>query len=230
MTDRPILFSGPMVRTLLDCRKSQTRRVLKPQPEFRGGAGDWSDPEEWGWEDEDGAPISVLDIRPNGFARGDRCWVREAHALVPRTAYRGSVGTGTIQQIEHPTDGYTAAVFREGFDRSGSPPWRPSIHMPRWASRLTLTVTDVRVQRLQEISEADALAEGIERMKSGRGYYDHTVSKAMVRAGIWHRRASEAFASLWDSLNASRGFGWDANPWVVALTFSVEQRNIDKVA
>ena len=100
--------------------------------------------------------------------------------------------------------------------------------MPRWASRLTLAVTDVRVQRLQDISEVDAQAEGIERMKTGRGYYDPTVSKAMVRAGVWHRKASQAFEALWESLNANRA-PWGSNPWVVALSFTVQRGNIDQV-
>lgn len=66
-------------------------------------------------------------------------------------------------------------------------------------------------------------------MKSGRGFYDATVSKGAVRAGIWHHKATESFHSLWDSLNESRGFGWDANPWVVAVTFTAHQHNIDQM-
>lgn len=214
MTDRPILFSGPMVRALLDGRKTQTRRVLRV-------------PTPFDTSDDISAEIATGFIELQ-FRRGDRLWVREAHSLVPASAYRGSVGTGTIAQTEHPTDGYSAAVFREGFDRSGEPRWRPSIHMPRWASRLTLSLSNVRVQRLQDIGEEDAQAEGIERMKTGRGYYDPTVSKAMVRAGVWHRKASQGFEALWDSLNAHRA-PWVSNPWVVALTFTVQRGNIDQV-
>jgi hypothetical protein len=97
--------------------------------------------------------------------------------------------------------------------------------MPRWASRLTLTVTDVRVQRLHDISEADAEAEGIERLKSGRGFYDPTASKAAVRFGEWTSTARQGFSRLWESIHGPSA--WDANPWVVALTFTVEKRNID---
>ena len=219
MTDKPILLSGPMVRALLSGRKTQTRRVLKPQPDFRGGYGDYHDAEEWGWEDEDGYHVSVLDIAPNGFRVGDRLWVREAHALLPRSAYRTSVGTGTIQQAEHPTDGYTAAVFREGFDRSGAPPWRPSIYMPRWASRLTLTVTNVRVQRVQAITEYDAQAEGVRPAFSYPGW-EGVSTTPCYRWG---------FHETWDNLNAKRGYGWDRNPWVVALTFDVHLMHIDRL-
>jgi len=97
--------------------------------------------------------------------------------------------------------------------------------MPRWASRLTLTVTDVRIQRLHDISEADAEAEGIERLKSGRGFYDPTASKAAVRFGEWTSTARQGFSRLWISIHNTGA--WDENPWVVALTFTVEKRNID---
>lgn len=205
MADRPILFSGPMVRALLDGRKTQTRRTLNPQPD----------------DIVEGQISTQLRI-----AVGDRLWVREAHALLSRLAYRGSIGTGTIAQQEHPTDGYTAAVFREGFDRSGRPQWRPSIHMPRWASRLTLTVTDVRVERLQNCSEADAIAEGIERHKSGwmpysTAFYDGDG----ITPANYHADPRISYMQLWDRING-RG-AWDANPWIAAYTFTVERENID---
>lgn len=228
MTDRPILFSGPMVRALLDGRKTQTRRVLQPQPPSNVIRVDRSlrGPQWHDMIDVDGG-YENADFLQVAYAVGARLWVREAHTLLPRTAYRGSVGTGTIEQVEHPTDGYTAAVFREGFDRSGRPRWRPGIHMPRWASRLTLTITDARVQRLQEISEADAIAEGAEVCRLpgiDGGVMVHTDHPCVtVSPGRWYRQ-------LWDSLNAARGFGWDANPWVVAVSFTVEHRNIDEAS
>jgi len=224
MTDRPILFSGPMIRALLEGRKTQTRRVFKGIE--ADGNGTFHVFNRHGGligVSEADVPIEAPDYMP--YAGGDRLWVREAHSLLPRTAYRGSVGTGTIEQVEHPTDGYTAAVFREGFDRSGRPRWRPGIHMPRWASRLTLIVTDVRVERVKEISTSDCFAEGIQRpacltdpnvpmLGSDKTLRDNTV---------------RGFRDLWDSLNANRGFGWEANPWVVALTFNVIKQNIDQI-
>jgi len=230
MTDRPILQTAADVRAALAGRKTQTRRVLKPQPEYIESSGRW----KWSLPPKTrrnvtGGSVATgsrefWEYAPNGsfpYAVGDRLWVREAHALLPATAYRMSIGTGTIAQVEHPTDGYTAAVFREGFDRSGHPRWRPSIHMPRWASRLTLTVTDVRVQRLHDISEADAIAEGCERlpplMVEG-GKITCTSAEVTFRNGfrdIWNRRHGPG--------------AWDRNDWVAAITFDVTRANIDQI-
>ena len=104
---------------------------------------------------------------------------------------------------------HTACIrYREGYDMmDGLMRWRPSIHMPRWASRIDLRVTDVRVERLQEISPDDCLAEGLDKNTGG--------------AYPWHTYASDEFASLWDILNKLRGFGWDANPFVWVATFEV---------
>ncbi|WP_336273783.1 hypothetical protein [Vreelandella indica] len=192
MKQRPILFNADMVRALLDGRKTQTRRLVKPAP------GMVTNKSIEPWEGDPKALMALLERNNRGCPYGkpgDRLWVREAHALLPRTAYRASVGTGTIEQVEHPTDGYTAAVFREGFDRSGAPKWRPSIHMPRWASRITLEVVSVRVERLNDISAKDALEEGI----------------ALCQ------QPQEAFRQLWESIHSPEG--WSANPWVWVVEF-----------
>jgi hypothetical protein len=207
MSDRPIIFSTPMVRALLEGRKTQTRRVLKPQPEFRGGAGDWDDAEEWGWEDEDGGlrHISVLDIRLP-YITGDRLWVREA---IDKTSEVGDVFYRADYEAAHG-------------DRGKGLGWRPSIHMPRWASRLTLTVTDVRLQRLHDISEEDALAEGVESCMTTRGRMWKAYGEP---PNSWVESARLSFARLWETIHGPDA--WNENPWVVALTFTVEQRNID---
>lgn len=173
-----------------------TRRVLKPQPEFRGGAGAYYDAEEWGWDDDDGCPVSVLDIAPNGYRCGDRLWVREAAYFAP---------DAIAFAVDNPP--LAPGEMVQGFGRR-----RSAIHMPRWASRLTLSVTDARVQRVQDISEADAIAEGCPCRTPEE--------LAGMDARGW-------FRDLWDSLNTKRGYDWDANPWVAAVTFSVQQRNID---
>lgn len=211
MADKPIIFSGPMVRALLDGTKTQTRRVLKPQPEFRGGCGDYHDAEEWGWEDECGAPVSVIDICPNGMRKGDRLWVREAVTWVSAWGWR------------YRADNDDLAEKREAGEVGK---WKPSIHMPRHASRLTLTVTDVRVQRLQQISEADAVAEGVSKTDGITDAHNHWVDMGggdLITG--WDAR--EVFAGLWNHING--GVAWAANPWVAAYTFTVHRGNIDQM-
>ena len=206
MADRPIIFSAPMVRALMAGRKTQTRRILKPQPAphvqvYRVGA-------DWDWRD--GTRGGALRVP---YAPGDRLWAREAHAFVPASAYRNSL---FVEQRADPADPDRAAIFREGFDRStGGIRWRPSIHMPRWASRLTLLVSDVRVQRLQDITEADAYSEGAARWG------------ADGPAGSVHYTACEDFARIWTRLHGPDA--WGANPWVAALSFTVHRQNIDQM-
>jgi hypothetical protein len=222
MADRPIIFSAPMVRALLEGRKTQTRRIIKPQPELNE-AGLWVWPpygakiSKRTWRgfcqsDEDGlklffdAPGKVQEALPAKV--GDRLWVRESHSILPKTAY-------ALRKAVDPGDPDMAAYYREGFDRSGKLIWRPSIHMPRWASRMTLAVTEVRVQRLQEISEADAKAEGVRRKFYPEG--NEVVERSFV----------QSFAHLWNTIHGVDS--WEANRWVAAISFSVEQQNIDAV-
>lgn len=194
MTDRPIIFSAPMVRALLDGRKTQTRRVLKPSRSItRLGYTDpllrldVLDGALWWW---DGVHERVGASQPYPYATGDRLWVREAVCWVSAWGWR------------YRADNDDLADKRESGEVGR---WRSPIHMPRSASRITLTVTDVMVQRLQEISERDARDEGV----------DHT----------WPRIGRDAFCDLWNSLHGPDA--WDANPWVAALTFTVDRRNID---
>ena len=226
MTDRPIIFSAPTVRALLGGRKSQTRRIIKPSPEFCGGGRsrdpqNWNDPDAWGWENYDEGCWDLLSEGYTGrpfYAPGDRLWVREAFSYESLDVDRNGFMPPWYWADGNPESG--------DFTRP-----KPSIHMPRWASRLTLLVTDVRVQRLQEISDDDARAEGIEPLKSGRGYYDPTVShdqsRSIVRFGQYYSLATHAFSALWDSIHGPDA--WDANPWCAAISFTVHRCNIDKM-
>lgn len=206
MIDRPILFSAPMVRALLAGTKTQTRRVLRAKPgmTFADATVD-AGPGPGGIGRRLELPADKLKVP---FAVGDRLWVRETFKPV------------------HSADPSRGARYRADIDRDQTV-WKPGIHMPRWASRLTLTVTDVRVQRLQDISVEDAKAEGIPEFAGDA-----------CRLGLihddphaWHEwdnsSSVENYRSLWNHLNDARGFGWDANPWVVAVSFSVARRNID---
>lgn len=240
MADRPIIMSGPMVRAIMAGRKTQTRRVLKPQPE-QNVAGLWVWPPSgmkvtrrtmrgFCQTNEDGIKTwfsgghkatEVLPARP-----GDRLWVREAFVTgwpltddVPdQYDEDGNENPPTVWY--RATSDINVWMDEDGNHRS-SIPWRSPIHMPRWASRITLHVTDVRVQRVQEISEADAEAEGVFRHVA-----EHSLDK--VFRSERGETAIHYFRDLWDGLNAKRGFGWEQNPWIVALTFKPEFRNIDQ--
>lgn len=190
MSDRPILFSAPMVRRLLDGSKTQTRRVVNPQP----SAGFWVPYRcpDWRWNwvvDKTGMGSGDPFRCPYGVP-GDRLWVRETWA--PRTL-------GQLPEIDrHAKPRYRAT---EDLRPEWGNAWKPSIHMPRWASRITLEVTGVRVERLQEIDEAGAVAEGMA---------PRTVSAFRVEA-----RAD--FCALWNTINGPDS--WDANPWVWVVEF-----------
>ena len=192
MTERPIPFSAEMVRAILKGDKTQTRRVIKPLPSFNsggpildygGGVMDYVEP-YWVFPQ----------VCPYG-SPGDLLWVREAHALSANPDLK------PWYRLDHPEA------------RSGGPrvdvKWRPSIHMPRWASRITLRITDVRVERLQDITQKDAIAEGapeshssIDRISRHFGYQDFSRS--------W-------FAQTWEKINGPGA--WDANPWVWVIAF-----------
>ncbi|AWI57148.1 hypothetical protein [Sinorhizobium fredii] len=208
MTDRPILFSGPMVRALLAGRKTQTRRILKPQPI----GFDWHD----------------LKCKPR-IEIGDRLWVREAHYLTDDgdDEYAVYVADGNDATGEHLHEVAALEKLHPTVDWSRHKKQRPSIHMPRWASRITLIVTDVRVERLQEISEADAIAEGIAEIASG----DKSLRFwKRYRDGGWNGYVDSpiaSYASLWTEINGPGS--WEANPWVVAYTSTVIKQNIDEV-
>ena len=214
MADRPIIFSAPMIRALLDGRKTQTRRIIKPSPEFCGGGRsrdpqNWNDPDAWGWENYDEGCWDLLSEGYTGrpfYAPGDRLWVREAFSY---------------ESLDVDRNGFMPPWYwADGKPESGdfTRP-KPSIHMPRWASRLTLLVTDVRVQRLQEISDDDARAEGV--LPDGfEGYRGHEGTIGYPTA-IW------AFRHIWHTIHGPDAR--DANPWVAAISFTVHRCNIDKM-
>lgn len=249
--ERPILFSAPMVRALLDGSKTQTRRVCKPAANL-SAVVEVPDPLERGqvyngshFGDEDG---EVQFACPYG-GRGDRLWVRETWqfhgGMLDCGTARSSAGTSLYQDIvvSYPADGARVTLHPSGQDwpTPKQPPQRegevyslrdapadfaytgkntyhdrltrwwnrkiPAIHMPRWASRITLEITSVRVERLQDISEADALAEGV------------TDDGSLVTdlAGNDRGGAFSAFATLWEVINGADS--WDDNPWVWVVEF-----------
>ncbi|MGE7415853.1 hypothetical protein [Methylobacterium tarhaniae] len=216
MTDRPIIFSGPMVRALLAGTKTQTRRILAEQPAsgqycarvLRHPEGQPS-LHAFEWRPKFGAYLSDATVR---YAAGDRLYVREAWA--------------PLDALTHDDPG-TRALAEKGFYRADEgtvageiSKWRPSIHMPRWASRLTLTVTEVRVQRLQDISEADARAEGC-------GQYASSTPILREFRPEWKGSYRQGFLAVWDQLHGTEST--DADPWVAAISFRVIPANIDSL-
>lgn len=243
MSDKPILFSAPMVRALLAGTKTQTRRVIRSARVFATperpawtlsgeelaramqGADRFRrmDGNGWFWE-ADAFEWQRPHTRTGwlahiGYAPGDRLYVRE-HWRTETSEYDGvaprDLPATTPVLYEADADwslNKTAGRFRQG------------MHMPRRASRITLTVTDVRVQRIKEISRDDAMAEGITRVGGGMLRWEKW------SAGIegMHGFSPEAaYALLWNHINGPGA--WDANPWVAAYAFAVELGNIDTLA
>lgn len=231
MSDRPILFSGPMIRALIAGTKTQTRRILKPEPQhlqvydWKGKRLHDSEYRHWCWNGHVGADNwDSITKQLSPFIKikvGDRLWVRETWQglsfgdYLPTRSSQCEVryaATDPCADLDADARGY---------------PWRPSIFMPRHASRLTLTVTDVRIERLQDISDDDAIAEGIEfnpRLDPvGQCKWRHYGKES---SGIYPPSAS--YGTLWDSINGPGA--WDDAPWVVAYTFTVQMQNIDQIA
>lgn len=209
--ERPILFSAPMIRAILARQKTMTRRVIKPQPNA--------------WR-----PDHLFQMHPDSFSFqfgnqikatrcpygkvGDRLWCRETWQAWERepdgldfVRYRADDA-----KLEIPNDWHCGNDICGKFDK-----WHPSIFMRRWMSRIDLTVLDVRVERVQDISEADATAEGVEAVSLD----------AMPRNATWSNR--QDFSQLWDLINAKRGFGWQTNSWVYVVEFeATEHRELIK--
>jgi hypothetical protein len=199
MKERPILFSAPMVRAILTGKKTQTRRIVKGRPENNTRVG------RKGHQAHIESP-EALEHCPYGKP-GDRLWVRETWVqFVARPDGAMKVqGMPNTAVIDYKAD-YSSAQLAATYDSDGDimrlPRWRPSIHMPRWASRITLEVRGVRIERLQDISEEDAKAEGMQNLNDP------------------YRSLTSIFRSLWDGLNGERA-PWESNPLVWVIEFRI---------
>lgn len=238
MADKPIPFTGRMVRAILEGRKSQTRRVLKPS---RGYQSQWLSPEtvhsspscylatvdgELGVQMQHSGsenPMSPLTWVKLPYAPGDRLWVREAWRsearfdhLPPQDVPRGALVSFEADYSSEPNDGCRGR-------------YRHGRFMPRWASRIKLTVTSVRVERLQDISEADAIAEGLDAWC--RDFYEDPsvsaddIGRMAAQCGEPMGSYRCGFACLWNSINGPGA--WQQNLWVAAYSFVADHRNID---
>lgn len=229
MKERPIIFSGPMVRAILDGRKTQTRRVVKPQP--LRISSDWDEPAEpgetvirHGWPtrlvESRGRNKSAVGILtpvekkcPHGEP-GDRLWVRETFTCSAEN--EAMIYRADGERFYAATPAHRAWLWGKAVGQV-----IPSIHMPRWASCITLEVLDVRVERVQDISETDAISEGLTeyfwpddlhpeararielRKSKGERFWKHVIKKRSRRSSVWHS-AILAYKEFWNDINAKR--------------------------
>ncbi|HBS9332675.1 TPA: morphogenetic protein [Klebsiella pneumoniae] len=209
MKERGMIFNSEMVRAILDGRKTQTRRIMKVQPVLNGNfyevfGSAWSK----GMTSIPAVPGHSLSTRCPFGAVGDRIWVRETFCPVDDTQYGGEkwVDYRATPRYEasHPAGWDSAPNDAEALK------WRPSIHMPRWASRILLEITGVRVERLNSISQEDAQAEGLE-LTGWRPTYSDPDSGGEVMTPY------DNFAELWSSIYGDES--WKANSWVWVISF-----------
>lgn len=213
MNERPILFSAPMVRAILDGTKTQTRRVMKSPWDIFNGEPIYRCGPDGGFFKSQAAP-------PHGQP-GDRLWVRETWADLTATHgqrwERFNEETRLYERGTRPFAWYRADGDQPdiGSGALNPEPWRPSIHMPCWACRILLEVTGIRVERLQDISESDAKAEGCSPLvwdgKADPGDLIDLPLKSETRP------YANDYALLWESINGAGS--WEANPWVWVIEF-----------
>lgn len=244
MTERPILFSGPMVRAILEGRKTQTRRLVRLPRRPLTSEQRLSQPSKLPSDrgrivvvnaDGSGRDTAEIISNPHG-APGDRLWVRETHAIrrvdydldedeagpceseevyyhaTPRVGRRRWVGPTAPPPTEFQGQPHSMTYLVESSPIESGPAahidrWTPSIHMPRWASRIDLEIVSVRVERLQDITEDDAKAEGVSTVIDPDGSPDEPMPT--------HRGA---FHALWNAINGDRAT-WESNPFVWAIEF-----------
>lgn len=231
MRERPILFSAPMICAILDGRKSQTRRVVT-----RCGL----------WESTGGEGLRPMpEACPYGKP-GDRLWVKETWADVnyegaPGIAYRADDDVRDLMEdrsfldrhggfnyedlrfkfVEGGKSGNHFAVWSSDLIAGTSGRWRSPLHMPRWVSRITLEVTGVRVERLQDISDQDAIAEGVDDSPGVLGDDDIVIGQILNTFPTIRLAPVARFVLLWDSINGENAgvTNWNANPWVWVVEF-----------
>lgn len=213
MKEHPILFSAPMVRALLDGSKTQTRRAFNDRTvslmRAAASAGEVSWFMNEGRIGKNDLPY-ILQFCPFGKV-GDQLWVRETWQAWHKSSYEYdeweaiSVVQASASKSPEFEFGPTCDAIEYRATSKSVGPWTPSIHMPRWASRIQLEITCVRVERMNNISEADALAEG--------------VTLVPVRPQYAERMGRDAYVELWESINGAGS--WDANPWVWVIEFRI---------
>jgi hypothetical protein len=214
--ERPVIFSGPMVKAIIEGRKSQTRRVVKPQPlshervfKFWDSyfVSDIDDPRTSNTRNDKTGSFGLFGC-PYGMP-GDRLWCRETFSYIPKAKNEWH---DKVSPDGCPVEMLYRAEYPDADDMQFPMNWTPSIFMPRWASRITLEVVSVRVERLQGISEADAIAEGV-----------YTNEQALQKLGLpadtkLQGTCVDKYRIVWESLNGKK-YPWASNPWVWVVEF-----------
>ncbi|ENZ8839184.1 hypothetical protein PG938_03385 [Klebsiella pneumoniae] len=209
MKERGMIFNGEMVRAILDGRKTQTRRIMAPQPADDIERCIFPNPEAIGWKSSLRHKHGSTTAHFCHYGKpGDRIWVRETWARYNIDQNSHDIAYRATTPADWPEEGL----------------WRPSIHMPRWASRILLEITDVRVERLNAISPEDAESEGLERTNF-TGFGDEPGLPSYPEPDVyfdplkkqWKEYPPEAFAGLWESIYGEGS--WNANPWVWVIEF-----------
>lgn len=229
--ERPIIFSGEMVKAILDGKKTMTRRVVKSgfigQYEHAHIINQSSDKSREGkayfYDKPVGSMVLSSQLVSNPYGNiGDRLWVRETHHVV------GGIADYEIEEIKQGLHDIKKFVSykADGYGNPCDGGWTTPMFMPRWASRILLEIIDIRVERLQDISEADALKEGIrnynfEMEDSPDTYVGYTHLQKDDGKSTLYKTPAIAFERLWDTLNAKKGYPWSSNPWVWAIEFKV---------
>lgn len=222
MRARPILFSAPMVRALIEGRKTQTRRVVS-EKNLLGGP-----PEKW-----------LLKQCPYGKP-GDLLWVRETYALENTLEYHGEVEKPKDRPFKDCEEFWVIPHYRatepdamilepdESTNDFIKTKWRPAIHMPLWASRLTLQIKNIRIERLQDISVKDVIEEGIRFKKvKDKIFYELFGWVDEIGEPVYAcEYARETYRDIWESLHGKTS--WKENPWVWVIEFDVHKVNVDE--
>ncbi len=188
MKERPITFNEEMIKAILEEKKTQTRRPIKPQPEHK--------------QKSIYCPYGKI---------GDKLWVKEKHKLqATEDGWLVMYSDGKILLSPCDVDPWTDEIWFEDMENQN---WRSPIFMPRWASRIILKITNIRVEKLQNITEKDFYAEGGFFKEKKPGF------SAWHIAGYSSSTNKNAFKELWNSIYAKKGFGWNSNPWVWVIEF-----------
>lgn len=244
MKERPILFSTPMVRAILEGRKTQTRRIIKPQYEVSGSIWTSIKTKTWMHQSKIENCESLLKVCPYGQV-GDILWVRETWQVVFELEYDHHAMDGSCVNIREWIPNFdsvekTCVGLSSEWSCASMPErnkyyvymtsdiqfidgkhklkWKPSIFMPKAASRIKLEITDIRVERLCDITEKDAISEGIEYKEWKNGPVNCNGYKDYSGGGVYFPRPIASYYSLWESINGKGS--WEKNPFVWVITFN----------